>query len=261
MPTSLPCPSGSVLERRSFTTRPSSVASTSSTVEGGEFGAAEAAGEAEEQEGAVAAAGECIRQSVEHAANVGGEQAQLWSCCAVPSVRRIPFKRFADGGLLHGSGRGLAGNLMGFGDGGQSPRHGRRPVGGGQRGEIQGHGFGAGWQRDTRRAARTSVGNAPNRSGRPGGSRGLWRREGTARLGRGATRAPSAGRAVVRESSSRRATRTGCGGTALPGVHCSSASSAARSSSRARARASAGDRTRAEATSRPGGAGWTSSPG
>ena len=63
------------------------------------------------------------------------------------------FQRFADGGLLHGSGRGLAGNLMGLGDGGQAACHGRRPVGGGQRGEVQGHGFGAGRQRRQRSAA------------------------------------------------------------------------------------------------------------
>ena len=121
-------------------------------IEGSEFGAAEAAGEAEEQERAVAAAGECIRQSVEHAANVGSQQ-RSFGVLRGAERPPDPLQRFADRWLLHGSGRGLAGNLMGFGDGGQAPGHGRRPMGGGKCREIQGYGFGAGRQWRHRRAA------------------------------------------------------------------------------------------------------------
>ena len=81
-----------------------------SDIEGGEFGAAEAAGKAQQQQRAVAAPGQGIRQSLDHAADVGGQQ-RSFGLLRRSQRAANAFQRFTHRRLLHGGGRRVSGNL------------------------------------------------------------------------------------------------------------------------------------------------------
>ena len=109
------------------------------------------------------------------------------------------------------------------------PGHRRRPVGGRQRGEIQGDRFRAGRERTQRVLPHHPMKMVPI---------GAVGAEGGGSFGGADERF----RLIFQEPERRRpAEQPARAQWTLPGAHCSSASSAARSSSRARARASAGD--------------------
>ena len=115
-----PCPSWSVFERRSASTRPSSVSATSSDIERGEFGAAEAAGETDYQQRPVAGALQIRRQRIDHLPDLRGKE-RLFAGLSGTDRPFDALEDFAHAGMLGGSGRGMPGRLMGFRDGGQAP--------------------------------------------------------------------------------------------------------------------------------------------
>ena len=144
MPTSRPAPSWSVLPRRTVTTRPSRVRCHVSGVQRHQLGAAEGPGEAEQQQGPVAPAGERLLQRPHHGPHVGGHCGLLAHLAGTVAAADAG-QHLADGGLS--GGRVEARGLVRLGDGGEAAADGRGLAVAGLRGEVDGDGLGQGRER------------------------------------------------------------------------------------------------------------------